>query len=401
MKTLTYTLLLMLMLTTCCTRTGQHEHILSLIDSLIETDADSALALIQQNREEMKDANEDNKAYFSLLSIKAEDKAKHIPTSDSLICLVAEQFEKSDPNGHLFETYYYMGRINLQLSNGEKAFVCFQRALLEDSTHLSPQLRSLIYTQVGDIYLRNDLLEEAIGQKQLAYFYSKKAHDAEGMRQAIKQMQTIRELMKDSTHQDISKIGIRERLQKINTQIKSQVLKNLNDKLEEENAREKRNMWTAIFLAILSAAIPSISFYRIRKQRALLKKKIEKVQASLSMPSQAMPERKPFYDKDINEMLDMRIRQQKVLKEADWQLIETRLKDYFPSFKDRLYSIYSPSDIEYQICMLIKMGISPSNIAKLLALGNSAVSQSRLRMQQKVFDGQGGAKDWDKFILSI
>jgi hypothetical protein len=51
--------------------------------------------------------------------------------------------------------------------------------------------------------------------------------------------------------------------------------------------------------------------------------------------------------------------------------------------------------------MLIKMEVSPSDIAKLMAMGPSAVSQNRLRMQQKVFNGEGTAKDWDKFILSL
>jgi predicted transcriptional regulator len=51
--------------------------------------------------------------------------------------------------------------------------------------------------------------------------------------------------------------------------------------------------------------------------------------------------------------------------------------------------------------MLIKMEVSPSNIADLMAISKSAVSQNRLRMQQKVFDGEGTAKDWDKFVLSL
>jgi predicted transcriptional regulator len=51
--------------------------------------------------------------------------------------------------------------------------------------------------------------------------------------------------------------------------------------------------------------------------------------------------------------------------------------------------------------MLIKSEVSPTNIAKLMAISNSAVSQNRLRMQQKVFDGEGTAKDWDNFILSL
>ena len=73
----------------------------------------------------------------------------------------------------------------------------------------------------------------------------------------------------------------------------------------------------------------------------------------------------------------------------------------FPTFRDDLYALYALSDTEYHICMLTKVEVSPSNIAKLMATGVSTISQSRLRMQQKVFGGQGSAKDWDAYILSL
>jgi len=34
-------------------------------------------------------------------------------------------------------------------------------------------------------------------------------------------------------------------------------------------------------------------------------------------------------------------------------------------------------------------------------MSNSSISQNRLRMQQKVFNGSGTAKDWDNFVLSL
>ena len=73
----------------------------------------------------------------------------------------------------------------------------------------------------------------------------------------------------------------------------------------------------------------------------------------------------------------------------------------YPNFRSDLYSHYPMSENEYRICMLVKMEVTPSNMAKLLAMGNSSISQSRLRMQQKVFNGQGTARDWDAYVLSL
>ena len=54
------------MLTTCCNRMGQHERILADIDHLMETDVDSAKRRLTRMDGEMKDADEDSRAYYQL-----------------------------------------------------------------------------------------------------------------------------------------------------------------------------------------------------------------------------------------------------------------------------------------------------------------------------------------------
>ena len=81
--------------------------------------------------------------------------------------------------------------------------------------------------------------------------------------------------------------------------------------------------------------------------------------------------------------------------------IEERLDESFPNFREKLYASYNFSEQEYRICVLIKMGVPPSMMSTLLATSKSNITQSRQRMQQKVFNGRGTAKDWDRFILSL
>ena len=181
------------------------------------------------------------------------------------------------------------------------------------------------------------------------------------------------------------------KVQKLAEQVKSQALYEKNAKLQEENTRNRLIAWGGSIGFILVLAGTGAILYRRYKHHH-----DQSTDTTLSYAK-----KRQFYDKDIDELLTTHIYNNKALKEADWKTIETGLLSTFPAFKEKLFSLYQLSDTEYHICMLIKMEVSPSNIAKLMAIGNSAISQNRLRMQQKVFGGKGTAKDWDKFILSL
>ena len=66
-----------------------------------------------------------------------------------------------------------------------------------------------------------------------------------------------------------------------------------------------------------------------------------------------------------------------------------------------LYQIHHLSKIEYQVCMLIKIHATPTEMAAVLKREPSTISSLRGRLYHKVFDKKGGAKEWDEFILSL
>ena len=382
------------MLATCCKQVSQHERILIDIDSLTATNADSARQLLLGISEEMKHADEDTKAYYSMLKVKADERAKKEHVSDSLISAVAEHFEQHDPDGHLPEAYYYAGCVNSYLQNGEKALLYFQKALLADSTHITPYLRNRCYAQIGHIYLRNGLLDEALDMQQLAYFYCKQSGDTLGMRYSNEDIQAIKEMKADTTLTNLPRPEMIVRIQKLHAQARSQVLNDMNTRLEAENSKERQFIWIVVISSLVIIAAAILLVLQLRKRREIRKE--EAAEIFLSSRS-----KRQFYDKEVNQLLTTHIYNNKVLKDADWKKMEERLLKAYPTFRERLYGLYPLSDTEYRICMLIKMEVSPSNIADLMAIGKSAVSQNRLRMQQKVFDGEGTAKDWDNFILSL
>ena len=90
-----------------------------------------------------------------------------------------------------------------------------------------------------------------------------------------------------------------------------------------------------------------------------------------------------------------------MLKDNDWLTIESQIKKVYPGFSSQLRNLHAMSELEYQVCLLIKLRITPSDIAIVLARDASTISTVRSRLYKKVFGHKGGAKEWDEFILSI
>ncbi|MBR2154973.1 MAG: hypothetical protein IJ901_10240 [Bacteroidaceae bacterium] len=378
-------LFLTMCLLTSCGRSGIQQQRLAEIDSLTKVNADSARGLLA--RMAVPAAESEDWAYYQLLRVKVDDKMMVKHTSDSVINQVVEFYERDNRSGHLAEAYYYVGRANADMQNGEKALLFFQKALLEDSTHVTVHLKSRIYAQMGYVYLRNGLFDEAISMQQLAHYFCKQDGDTLGMRYSQEDIQTIRALAARLPADSIQQQEVRMRIKNVNERVKNQLLRKRNTDLLAERSEQGRRLWGISLAAV--AVVLGLVFISFRRRKKV-KEDVAPVQT-----------KRQFYDKDVSQLLAERLAAGKVLKEADWKLIESRLLESFPTFRDSLYSLYSLSETEYHICMLIKLEVSPSNMAKLMATATSTISQSRLRMQQKVFGGQGSAKDWDKYVLSI
>lgn len=108
-----------------------------------------------------------------------------------------------------------------------------------------------------------------------------------------------------------------------------------------------------------------------------------------------------FFASDNYHSLQQRISTGQQLKEQAWTEIEEQLKSVYPGFCSQLRSLYAMSELEYQVCLLIKLRISPTEIATVLSRDVSTISTVRSRLFYKVFGRKGGAKDWDDFILSL
>ena len=89
------------------------------------------------------------------------------------------------------------------------------------------------------------------------------------------------------------------------------------------------------------------------------------------------------------------------IRPEEWKELERRLKMVYPRFSSSLYGLFNLSPTEYQLCMLLKIRSTPSEIAMVLNKDKSTISSIRRRLYKKVFDKDGSGKDWDEFILSL
>jgi hypothetical protein len=120
----------------------------------------------------------------------------------------------------------------------------------------------------------------------------------------------------------------------------------------------------------------------------VVKQAIESVEAS-------------YFASDEYQALQRRIATGDILKDDDWHKIESQVRKIYPGFSSQLRNLHAMSELEYQVCLLIKLRVAPSDMAIVLARDASTISTVRSRLYKKVFDRKGGAREWDEFILSI
>ncbi|MBR2184627.1 MAG: hypothetical protein IJ897_04280 [Prevotella sp.] len=164
-------------------------------------------------------------------------------------------------------------------------------------------------------------------------------------------------------------------------------------------------IWFSVVIIIMVFAIAHIAVSNRREKRRLMLqlKQIQEVQENRpQVIRQAMETVEgEFLASDDYQSLLRRIASGQRLKEEEWDGIESLTRRVWPGFSSQLRSLYPMSELEYQVSMLIRLRIPPTDIAAVLVREASTISTVRSRLYKKVFGKKGGAKEWDEFVLSI
>lgn len=103
----------------------------------------------------------------------------------------------------------------------------------------------------------------------------------------------------------------------------------------------------------------------------------------------------------IRHVLNDRTSDTRNLKEEEWGQLDKEVHVFYPEFKSSLVRLCKISEIEYRLCLLLKINIGLADIATLLNRSKEAVYSSRRRLYKKAFQTDGGADQWDAFVRSL
>ena len=86
----------------------------------------------------------------------------------------------------------------------------------------------------------------------------------------------------------------------------------------------------------------------------------------------------------------------------DWKELAALIESEIPNFREKLQTdSHQLSDAEYDVCMLIKIQIPSSDIARLKQIVPSYVTQIRKNIYQRLFAKKGRANELDEYIMSL
>ena len=173
-------------------------------------------------------------------------------------------------------------------------------------------------------------------------------------------------------------------------------------------ANEHKKLWivsiSTLLVLILVLLFWAINYYR-QKQVILnfkVKERDELIANYLQKNKQKKAtEREKIERSEIYQTIIETIKQGYHLTEKDWQQLEQTVNGVFPHFNARLSELCKMGHHDYHVCLLIKVGLQPKDIANLTDHSPESVSSTRRRLYIRAFGQKGTPKDWDSVVLSL
>ena len=143
------------------------------------------------------------------------------------------------------------------------------------------------------------------------------------------------------------------------------------------------------------------------QENTLLRKTIQKLKYANELASIQMQEHqqadKQVKSSSIYQRIQIRLNNRESIGMNDkiWKELEEVVEQAHNGFLKRVEDLCPLNWQERNLCLLIKAGFSPSNIAILTAHSKQSISSTRSRLYERTFIEKGTPSQWDEFILSI
>ena len=160
-KNIVFLLILIPIIWISCDGMGHQTIDFRKVENLMPQHPDSALMLLEQI-ENKENLSRKDKVHYYLLLTEAEDKTYVTHTTDSLISIAADYYEKTDDLGRKAKAWYYKGRINQDLGHPLKAQEYYLKALRDEEKIEDHALLGRIHNHIGMFYAYQKVYEKAL-----------------------------------------------------------------------------------------------------------------------------------------------------------------------------------------------------------------------------------------------
>ena len=163
-----------------CTSNTEFEKNLDKVASIIESDADSACALLKESEDELEDMPDELRMRYYLLYADVQNKLDGQLPSDSLFREVVEYYDKNGSSNEQVKAHYLMGCIYRDLNEAPVALQCYYDAIDKADT-LSADCDYLtlmsVWGQVAVVLYYQHLPEQQLGAWENYSRCAKKLND--------------------------------------------------------------------------------------------------------------------------------------------------------------------------------------------------------------------------------
>ena len=182
----------------------------------------------------------------------------------------------------------------------------------------------------------------------------------------------------------------------------------LKAKADLQSLLEEKQAQLDIFISKNASEIERITqesnqilIEQIREKKAL-EQQIEDMNRKLSLFSGASRE-KAFLNTPIYAAIQSHLGKagDVPLSDDEWEQLHQTVNAVYPNFREKLTSLTPMNNFEYQVCLLLKIGVKPSDIASLTTHSRESVTSSRRRLYEKAMKKSGKPSDWDALVTIL
>lgn len=179
-------------------------------------------------------------------------------------------------------------------------------------------------------------------------------------------------------------------------------------RLHHVNWRQLQVLVVVTTISLLVVAVLLLVVRLYRQQRVILRFKVERLrQWREEWLAKGQTERRQVAVEVSRTDVSTRISHKlngadgSPMTDQDWNDLETEILRFFPHFKERLFALCRLSAHDYHVCLLLKLGVKPSGIARLTFHSDEAISSSRRRLYFRATGQKGAPADWDGLIDAL